>query len=156
MSEWGRGYPGSSPLELVLFVLQLVAQRLLLLLQLRETFLQLEGQRGVVAPSHVLQDEGSGMSTEATIPLVRRDDSARSTRPGYRMPTRSYLGSAGTFFQFGGLGVVRVLGLVAAVGGICSPVAGLGDVLQTRERNVNLFQRFSNLKKKKSQLNAPR
>ncbi|TNN37792.1 hypothetical protein EYF80_052041 [Liparis tanakae] len=52
----------------------LVAQRLLLLLQLRQAFLQLEGQRGVVAPSHVLRDEGSGVSGEATpMPLARRD-----------------------------------------------------------------------------------
>ena len=50
----------------------------------------------------------------------------------------SYFGGAGTFFQFGVLWVVGVLGFVAAVGGICSPVARLGDVLQTREK-INLL-----------------
>lgn len=35
----GAVYPGSGPLELVLFVLQLVAQRLLFLLQLCDPFL---------------------------------------------------------------------------------------------------------------------
>lgn len=37
-------YPGSGPLELLFFVLQLIAQRLLFLLQLCEAFLELEGE----------------------------------------------------------------------------------------------------------------
>lgn len=48
---------------------------------------------------------------------------------------KSYFGRTGAFFQFGVLGVVSVLGFVAAVGGICSPVARLGYVLQRKEKN---------------------
>lgn len=52
------GYPGSSPLELLFLVFQLVAQRLLFLLQLRQTLLQLESQRGVDASGDILATGG--------------------------------------------------------------------------------------------------
>lgn len=48
----------------------------------------------------------------------------------------SYFGRTGTFFQLGVFGVVSVLGFVAAVGGIGSPVARLGHVLQRRKKQT--------------------
>lgn len=54
----GLQYPGSSPQELILFVFQLVAQRLLFLLQLCEALLQLESQRGVDASGDILVMKG--------------------------------------------------------------------------------------------------
>lgn len=56
----GLQYPGSSPLELLFFVFQLVAQRLLFLLQLCQTLLQLESQRGVDASGDILGTREKG------------------------------------------------------------------------------------------------
>jgi hypothetical protein len=58
-------YPGSSPLEQLLLVLQLVAELLLVLLQLPQTLLQLQGQVGVHATAGVL-DTGSRHASSNT------------------------------------------------------------------------------------------
>lgn len=50
-------YPGSGPLELIFFVFQLIAQRLLFLLQLCNAFLKFEGQRRVHSSGDILCDE---------------------------------------------------------------------------------------------------
>lgn len=62
----GAGYPGSGPLELLLLVFELVAQRLLFLLQLCQTLLQLESQRGVDASGDVLVTGGEKRPSELT------------------------------------------------------------------------------------------